>query len=348
MPQKIPIAIIGATGYTGIELARILVNHPRVEIVALTSRQNTGTSYSSLFPAFAGRLDKPCIPLQISPLSRKIKAAFLCLPHHESMNVAKAFRSRGVRVIDLSADFRLKNFSLYEEWYGKHSQKKLLQDAVYGLPELYRQKIKEAKLVASPGCYPTSILLGLTPLLQKKMISTEGIICDSKSGVSGAGRASQMDILFGEVNDSLKAYKVGTHRHTAEIEQELSLQAGEPLKVLFSPHLVPMDRGILSTIYATPLRKWSTADLVALYQKFYRKEKFVTVLPEGILPVTKNVRGTNQCHVAILYDKRTDRIVIISAIDNLTKGASGQAVQSFNLMFGLDETLGLKSIGMIP
>lgn len=348
MAFKTPIAIIGATGYTGTELLRILLTHPKAHIVSITSRQHEGVPLHHPIPAFTGLTDLCFEALHVKKISRKVKVTFLCLPHHESMEVAQQFRSQGVRVIDLSADFRLQDAQAYEQWYGPHTQKKLLAEAVYGLPEIFRNEIKDAKLVASPGCYPTSIALGLAPLLTRKMVSLEGIICDSKSGVSGAGRTAKVESLFSEVNDDFKAYHIGKHRHTPEIEQTLSHIAGEPMTILFAPHLIPMDRGIESTIYCKPLRRWSTADLIKTYQQFYKKERFVKILLEGKWPSTKQVRSTNYCHIGLMFEPRTDRIVISSVIDNLTKGASGQAMQSFNLMMGYPEAMGLDSIGMIP
>ncbi len=338
--NQIPIAIIGATGYTGMELVRLLSFHPGVSIVALTSRQQAGEKY--------GILNHTLEELDVPKIAKKVKGVFLCLPHHEAMNTAQEFRSWGVKVIDLSADFRLKKVETYEKWYGKHTQKKLIQEAVYGLPELHRAEIASAKLVAAPGCYATTNILALTPLLAEKMILPHDIISDSKSGVTGAGRSAQVDSLFSEVNDSFKAYKIASHRHTPEMEQELSIVAGEEVTLLFSPHLVPMDRGILSTIYARPTRKWTTAQLLKAYKKFYKNEKFIKILPEGSWPATKQVRGTNNCLISVLYDARTERIVITAALDNLTKGASGQAVQCFNLMFGFAEEMALTQTALIP
>lgn len=348
MQSKIPTAIIGATGYTGMELVRLLSFHPGISIASLTSRQQAGERYDHAFPSFAGICNNTLEDLDIPKIAKKVKSVFLCLPHHEAMNVAREFRSRGVRVIDLSADFRLKNVETYEKWYGKHAQKNLIKEAVYGLPELHRAEITNAKLVATPGCYATTNILALAPLLAEKMILPHDIICDSKSGVSGAGRGLLVDSLFSEVNDSFKPYKIANHRHAPEIEQELSIVAGEEITLLFSPHLVPMDRGILSTIYARPVRKGTTAQLLQTYKKFYKNEKFVKILPEGTWPATKQVRGTNNCLIAALYESRTERIVITAALDNLTKGASGQAVQCFNLMFGFAEETALTQTALIP
>lgn len=346
--QQIPITVIGATGYTGLELVRLLINHPKAEIVSVTSRQFAGESLSDVFPAFKGKTDLICEKLQVSSIAKKIKVAFLCLPHGESMSIAKSFRQHGVKVIDLSADFRIKNVGVYESFYQKHTQKELLKTAVYGMPELYRNQIKQASLIACPGCYPTSIILALAPMLEKRMILTQGIICDSKSGVSGAGRSAALSNHFCEVHDDFKAYKISGHRHVPEIEQELSNLAGEPLNIVFTPHLVPIDRGIFSTIYCKPVRKWPLEKIIQLYQKFYRKEKFVYVGNAGFIPSTKNVRGTNFCHIGVHLNEQTETLIICSVIDNLTKGASGQAVQCFNLMSGFNETMGLIQIGLVP
>lgn len=348
MGKKVSVGIIGANGYTGLELVRLLINHPEVTISALTSRQHEGQKFEDVFAAFAGQDLPDFEKLDVKAIAKKTKAVFLCLPHHESMEVAASFRKHGLIVIDLSADFRLKEVSSYEKWYGPHTQKKLIAEAVYGLPELFRADIKKAKLIASPGCYPTSIALGLAPLLKNKMIDPKEIIADSKSGTSGAGRTAKTDILFGEVHENFKAYNVGVHRHTPEIEQTLSELAGDTAKVLFAPHLLPIDRGILSTIYTKPTRKWKTSEVLGVFKKFYAKEQFVTVLPEGKLPATKNVRGTNMCQIGVLFDERTEKIIVISAIDNLTKGASGQAVQAFNIVMGFDEASSLHLSAMIP
>lgn len=348
MSKKIPISIIGATGYTGIELARILSNHPQVEIKSLVARQAAGQIYSDLFPAFKGKLDFKIDRLNPKKISEQSKAVFLCLPHHESMNTAAQFRKRGLKVIDLSADFRLKDLGVYESVYGKHSQKKLAKEAVYGLPEFHRKEIKKTSLVSCPGCYPTSILLALGPLLQSKMISNTDIICDSKSGVSGAGRSLKMTSLYGEVNENFKAYSIGTHRHSSEIKEKSTELYGEDVSLIFSPHLLPLDRGIHSTIYAKASRKWKTKKLIQTMKEFYKKEPFVEILDEGQFPQIKNVRGTNNCQISILYDDKSERVVLCSAIDNLVKGASGQAVQCFNLMYGFNEKIGLEFVGLIP
>ncbi len=344
----INVGIIGATGYTGVELTRLLLQHPEVKIQVMTSEKSTGSKFSEIFPAFLNLCDLTLESFKPTEVAKKIQVAFLCLPHQSAMDAAFHLRDHGVKVIDLSADFRLKSPKEYEEWYAKHKYPKLLKEAVYGLPELYREQIKSAKLLANPGCYPTGAALALIPLIQEKAITFDSIIVDSKSGVSGAGRTASQDLLFSEVNEGFKAYKVGKHRHTPEIEQTLSAVAGEEIRLSFTPHLVPMDRGIFTTAYAKPYRKWKTADLIKLYKKFYKSEPFVRIKDEGKFPNTKEVRGTNYCDIGVVFDDRTDRIIVLSAIDNLTKGASGQALQNFNLMMGFEETLGLKLIASIP
>ncbi|HCU25031.1 MAG TPA: N-acetyl-gamma-glutamyl-phosphate reductase [Deltaproteobacteria bacterium] len=342
------IAIIGATGYTGLELARLLLRHPKVEIAAVTSEKSAGEIFSRQFPAFAGKLDLRLEALNIAALAERAQLVFLCLPHHEAMEAAHAFREKGVKVIDLSADFRLHDAAEYESWYGPHAAKELLPKAVYGLPELHREAIRHADLIANPGCYPTSCILGLAPLLSEKWIALDSIHCDSKSGVSGAGRSAKTEFLFSEVNESFKAYGVGRHRHTPEIEQEFSELAGEKITVTFTPHLVPMDRGILSTLYAKAKVPLDSQKLHALYEKFYSQEPFVRLRPLGNFPATHEVRLSNFCDIGVHFDERSGRVVIVSVLDNLTKGASGQAIQNMNLRMGFEETLGLTDTAPLP
>lgn len=343
------VAIVGASGYTGLELIRILHCHPEVAVTCLTSEQSAGKRISDIFPTLRGRCDLLLENLEPVRVSEKADVIFTALPHKAAMEVVPTFLKLGKRVIDLSADYRLSDPAIYGEWYEPHLNPANLKKAVYGLPEIRRSKIKGTKLVANPGCYPTSIILGLAPLLKKGLIHSQSIIADSASGVTGAGRSAKVDSLYCEVNEGYKAYGVGgVHRHTPEIEQELSLLAGAPLQVTFTPHLVPMDRGILSTIYAAPLKELTTAQLVTLYEEFYSGEPFVRVLPQGSLPSTAFVRGSNFCDIAPLVDSRTGRIIIVSAIDNLVKGASGQAVQNMNLLCGFPETTGLDGLALFP
>ena len=343
------VAIVGASGYTGLELIRILHCHPEVAVTCLTSEQSAGKKISDVFPSLRGRCDLLLENLEPVRVADKADLIFTALPHKAAMEVVPTFLKLGKKVIDLSADYRLSDPAVYGEWYEPHLNPANLKKAVYGLPEIRRAKIKGAKLVANPGCYPTSIILGLAPLLKKGLIHPHSIIADSASGVTGAGRGAKVDSLFCEVNEGYRAYGVGgVHRHTPEIEQELALLAGEPLKITFTPHLVPMDRGILSTVYAAPLKELTTAHLVRLFEEFYDGEPFVRVLPQGCLPSTAFVRGSNFCDIAPLVDTRTGRIIIVSAIDNLVKGASGQAVQNMNLLCGFPETTGLDGLALFP
>jgi len=343
------VAIVGASGYTGLELIRILHCHPEVAVTCLTSEQSAGRRISDIFPTLRGRCDLTLENLEPVRVAGKAELIFTALPHKAAMEVVPTFLKLGKRVIDLSADYRLSDPAVYGAWYEPHLNPANLKKAVYGLPEVRRAKIRGARLVANPGCYPTSIILGLAPLLRKGLIDTQDIIADSASGVTGAGRSAKVDSLYCEVNEGFRAYGVGgVHRHTPEIEQELSLLAGEPLVITFTPHLVPMDRGILSTIYATPRKATTTEKLVRLYQAFYKGEPFVRVLPQGTLPSTAFVRGSNFCDIAPLVDQRSGRVIIVSAIDNLVKGASGQAVQNMNIVCGFPETMGLEGLALFP
>jgi N-acetyl-gamma-glutamyl-phosphate reductase len=343
------VAIVGASGYTGLELVRLLHCHPEVAVTCLTSEQSAGKRISDVFPTLRGRCDLTLENLEPVRVAEKADLIFTALPHKAAMEVVPTFLKLGKHVIDLSADYRLSDPDVYGAWYEPHINPANLKKAVYGLPEVRRSKIKGAKLVANPGCYPTSIILALAPLLKKNLIDPAGIIADSASGVTGAGRAAKVDSLYCEVNEGFRAYGIGgVHRHIPEIEQELSLLAGQPLTVTFTPHLIPMDRGILSTVYATPRKPTSTEKLVKLYQEYYKGEPFVRVLPQGSLPSTAFVRGSNFCDISPLVDQRTGRIIIVSAIDNLVKGASGQAVQNMNIVCGFPETMGLEGLALFP
>lgn len=339
----IKAAILGGSGYTGLELIRILANHPLVEVVVITSRQHKGCKIGEVFPGLSS-FSKLTFqdPANISAIL-KADIIFSALPHHASMEIVPDILKKGKRVVDLSADFRLKDAKIYEAWYGKkHIAKALLKKAVYGLPELYRDKIKHAELVANPGCYPTGAILGLAPLLKAGLIDTKSIIIDSKSGVSGAGRTASLDTSFAEISEGFKAYKVGEHRHTPEIEQGLSLIAGKNIKITFTPHLLPVNRGILSTIYATSMaKKTSYTQILNAYKKSYNNEFFIRIMPEGVFPNISQVKGSNFCDIGFKIDERTGRLIVITAIDNLVKGASGQAVQNMNIMLNLSETTGI-------
>lgn len=345
----IRVAIIGASGYTGAELARILCNHPQVELTVATSRQYAGKPLAEVFPHLRSKTELICENLSVDEVADRADVIFTAVPHKTAMDIVPQLLNAGKKVIDLSADYRLRDVSTYEEWYQDHSSPEYLKEAIYGLPELYRDKIAPARLIANPGCYPTSIILGLTPLLQAKAIDTHSIIADSKSGTSGAGRAAAVGTLFCEVADGFKPYKVGgTHRHTPEIEQELSVAAGEELKVVFTPHLLPISRGIMSTVYANLQADWSVEKITDLYTKAYENELFVRVLPTGTTPATQHVRGSNFCDIGFAIDERTNRVIVMSTIDNVVKGAAGQAVQNLNLVCGFPESTGLEGAPFFP
>lgn len=344
--MKKKIAIIGASGYSGEELVRLLLNHPHVELAAVTSRQNAGQTLAQVFPKFASHPKSKMLRFtepKVEVLAKQADVVFLALPHGVAAEYAVPLLDAGCLVIDLSADFRLKSAEIYKEFYTHdHPAPDLLKKSVYGLPEIYRAEIKKALLIASPGCYPTSILLPVIPLLNAGLIKPAGIIADSLSGVSGAGRKAEADYLFCECNESVRPYAVPKHRHLSEIEEQLSLAAKEPVTIQFTPHLIPVNRGILTTLYLTPAEKSVDAGKIsACYQKAYGNEPFVRLLDGKGLPDTKNVNGTNVIEIAWRLDPRTGRLIVMSAEDNLVKGASGQAVQSLNLLCGFPETAGL-------
>lgn len=345
----INVGIIGASGYTGAELARILCNHPEVRITAATSRQNAGRALSEIFPSLRGKVDIICENLSVAELSEKADFFFTAVPHKTAMDLVPDLLAAGKKVVDLSADFRLRDVVVYEEWYQAHSSSELLGEAVYGLPELYRNDIAGCRLVANPGCYPTSIILGLAPLLKAGAIEVQSIIADSKSGTSGAGRAAQTGSLFCEVHDGFRPYKVGrAHRHTPEIEQELTILAEGEVRISFTPHLLPISRGILSTVYASLAPGFDREKVDTLYRNQYQQEPFVRLLKEDYFPGTQYVRGSNYCDISYKIDPVTNRIIVMSAIDNIVKGASGQAVQNMNLMLGFEETAGLGIVPIFP
>lgn len=348
------VAVCGASGYAGAELLRILSGHPGVEVVSVTSERSRGLSPVQLFPHLKhekyGHLSyEPLVP---ENLSQKADFFFMALPHRASQAAVALIFGKGKRVVDLSADFRLKAPSVYEQWYGStHEERGVLKHAVYGLPELHRARIKKARLIANPGCYPTGAILGIYPALKGGMASPEGIIVDSKSGTSGAGRQSDVRFSFCEVNEGFRAYSVATHRHTPEMEQEISAIAKKNITINFTPHLLPVNRGILTTIYlktAGKKKKATTESAVSLYEKYYASEPFVRVLPVGTLPDISAVRGTNRCDIGMKFDERTGALIVITAIDNLVKGAAGQAVHNMNIMTGFPEDTGLGQLAAFP
>jgi N-acetyl-gamma-glutamyl-phosphate reductase len=353
MKTPVPVGIVGASGYSGEELVRLLLSHPQVELTAVTSRQSAGQTVAQVFPKFAShprsrtlRFSEPKAGL----LAKQAEVVFLALPHGVAAEFAAPLLDHGCRVIDLSADFRLRSARTYKEFYGHdHPAPELLKKAVYGLPEVYRNEIRNALLVASPGCYPTSILLPLMPLLRARLINPDSIIANSLSGVSGAGRKAELDYLFVECNESARPYGLLKHRHLSEIEEQLSVAAGRALVIQFTPHLIPVNRGILTTLYLAPDPPLADAEsrtafagqVTGCYAAAYGQEPFVRLLEGKALPDTKNVVGTNTLEIAWRIDPRTGRLIVMSAEDNLVKGASGQAVQSLNLMGGFEETTGL-------
>lgn len=343
---KKKIGIIGATGYTGSELVRILTNHPDVEITMITSESRAGELFSDVHPFLQGIADQKLVSInQIDEY--ELDLVFLALPHGVSMDFVKRFKDKNFKIIDLSGDFRLSSQEVYEEWYKiNHVYSEGIKKAVFGSPELYFDKIKEANLIANPGCFPTSAILGLAPLLKANLIETDRIIVDSKTGVTGAGIRAKNVNLYSNVNDNFKAYGLKHHRHTVEIQGILDEVSGKETLIQFTPHLLPVDRGILSTIYARPKEKMDEIKLKELYKAFYAKAPFVRLRKQE--PAIKDVRGTNYCDLYVTYDKRTNMVIVLSVIDNLIKGAAGQAVQNMNIMFGLDETNGLNLIPLNP
>ncbi len=340
------VGIVGGTGYTGVELLRLLAAHPEAEVVAITSRAESGRRVDELYPNLRGHYDLAFSEPDVQQLAA-CDVVFFATPHNVAMNLVPELLDAGARVVDLSADYRLRDAGLWSSWYGEpHASPQLLGEAVYGLPEVNRDSIAGARLVACPGCYPTSVQLGLMPLLANGLVETGNLIASSASGVSGAGRQAKIDNLLTEASDSFKAYGVAGHRHLPEIEQGLGDIAGDSVQLTFVPHLLPMIRGIHSTLFAT--LRGEAGDLQALYERTFAEEPFVDVLPAGTLPQTRTVKGANRCQLAVARPQGRDTVVVMSAIDNLVKGASGQAIQNMNIMLGLPESLGLEQIGLMP
>lgn len=350
MGAKVKVTIVGATGYTGGELLRLLLSHPGVEVIALFRLSSEEALPVSRFhPHLRGLTDLECRPYEEGEAA-KGDAVFLAVPNGIAMELVPPLLRKGVRIIDLSADFRLRDPEIYREWYRKsHSAPSLLPEAVYGLPELWRSQIRGARVLANPGCYPVSVLLSAAPLVRRGLVDLESLIVDSKSGVSGAGRSRlEVGYLFSELNDDFRAYSVAGHRHIPEMEQQLTLLAGHPVALTFTPHLVPMTRGLFTTLYARLKEPLSLTALFDLYGNDYAKEPFIRLLPPGEVPRTKAVIGSNFCDLGLFVDERSRRVIVLSALDNLIKGAAGNAVQSFNLMFGMDERMGLWGPGLMP
>jgi len=335
------VAVAGASGYTGFELIRILSQHPQAELRMITSRAQAGQKLEAHYPALRRHCELTFQEPDPDALASSAELVFTALPHQAAMDLVPDLLKRGLKVIDLSADYRFRDAGVYEEWYQQHKTPELLPEAVYGLPELYRDQIRKARLVGNPGCYPTSVILGTAPLLAQGLIDPKTLIADSKSGVSGAGRGASLGVHFCEVNDGFKAYKVAEHRHTPEIEQELSFLAREQVRITFTPHLVPMSRGILSTVYSSLKDGVTAEDVDHAFDAFYENAPFVRLCGRKDLPSTLQVRGSNYCDIGWRVDARTRRLIVVSVIDNLTRGASGQAVCNMNLMCGLAEDMGL-------
>lgn len=341
----VKVGIVGGTGYTGVELLRLLVAHPQVALHAITSRADAGTPVSQMFPSLRGRVDFAFSHPDEAHLDQ-CDVVFFATPNGIAMQQVRALLDAGVKVIDLAADFRIKDVAEWEKWYGmSHACPDLVEEAVYGLPEVNRDKIKHARLIANPGCYPTAVQLGFIPLLEAGVIEPDSLIADSKSGVSGAGRKAEVATLFSEAGDNFKAYGVAGHRHLPEIKQGLANVAGKPVGLTFVPHLTPLIRGIHATLYG---RLTKDIDLQALFERRYAGEAFVDVLPAGGMPETRSVRGSNICRIAVHRPQGGDTVVVLSVIDNLVKGAAGQAVQNMNILFGLPEHTGIDLVPLLP
>ncbi len=343
--MKINASIIGATGYTGLELVRLLHLHPNVEISSIVSRSNDNVSIQSLYPSLNAIPPISFEQLDIEKIAAKSDVVFSALPHKASMEIISQLNNFSVKIIDLSADFRFSNIETYEKFYCEHICKDISANAVYGLPEVFRDKIKDAKVIANPGCYPTSAILALYPILKEKIKISPNIIVDSKSGVTGAGRNPSLKTLFTEVYDNFSAYSVGKHRHQPEIEEKLTEIYNSPLKVTFTPHLLPINRGILSTLYIDTLDDSLSSDkLSQLYIDTYKNDYFVKIMPKGETPSTAYVKASNFCFIGFLYIPESKKLIVVSVIDNIVKGASGQAIQNMNILFGLPEHTGLTAI----
>ncbi|MGA7934099.1 MAG: N-acetyl-gamma-glutamyl-phosphate reductase [Kovacikia sp.] len=347
---RIPVGIIGASGYGGVQLVRLLMDHPRLELAYLGGESSAGQSFSDIYPHLGHRVQQQVEPLDLDKISDRCQVVFLSLPNGLAYKMAPTLLAKGCKVLDLSADYRFFDLGTYTSWYGgERTDRDIAETAVYGLPELYRDRISQAQLIGCPGCYPTASLLALSPLFKQGLIVSETAIIDAKSGTSGGGRQAKTNLLLAEADNSLAAYGVARHRHTPEIEQICSDLAGHEVLVQFTPHLIPMVRGILATVYAT-LRDPGLVreDLLTIFNAFYRSSPWVKVLPSGTYPQTKWAHGTNLCYIGIEVDPRTDRVIVMSAIDNLMKGQAGQAIQCVNIMMGWEETLGLPQLAFYP
>ncbi|PSB21563.1 N-acetyl-gamma-glutamyl-phosphate reductase [Phormidesmis priestleyi ULC007] len=348
--ERVPVGVIGASGYGGVQLVRLLTDHPKLELAYLGGDSSAGQEYSSLYPHLGHQVQQMIEPIDLEKIADRCQAVFLSLPNGLACKMAPTLLEKGCKVLDLSADYRFSDLDTYTHWYGlERDDREVAETAVYGLPELYRDRIAEAQLVGCPGCYPTASLMALSPLFKQGLVLTETAIVDAKSGTSGGGRQPKTGLLLAEADNSLGAYSVAGHRHTPEIEQICSDLAGHEVLVQFTPHLIPMVRGILATVYAT-LRDPGLVreDLLTIYGAFYRNSPWVKLLPGGVYPQTKWAWGTNLCYIGVEVDPRTNRVIVMSAIDNLMKGQAGQAIQCLNLMMGWEETLGLPKLSFYP
>lgn len=345
---KVKVGIVGGTGYTGVELLRILALHPQADVKAITSRSEEGVRVDEMYPNLRGHYDLAFSVPDVKVLSA-CDVVFFATPHGVAMSMAEELTAAGVKVIDLAADFRITDLQEWAKWYGfEHTCPDIMQQVAYGMPELFRDEVKQANVIANPGCYPTSILLALKPLIDADAIELDGIIADGKSGVSGAGKGANVAMLAAEMSESFKAYGVAGHRHLPEMKDKLQILAGKPVDLTFVPHLVPMIRGMESTIYATLKQDLSQAELQDIFEQAYQDENFVDVLPSGTLPETRMAKGSNMCRMAVFRPQGANKVVVTSVIDNLVKGAAGQAVQNMNILFGLPENAGLQQVALLP
>lgn len=343
----IKVGIIGATGYAGSELVRLITQHPKAELVTMTSQSYAGQEYKEVYSNYS-HLDYVCEEEHIEEMAEKCDVIFLALPHGVASKKINADILSKTKIIDLGADFRIQDVDVYEKWYTTHYSKDILPEAVYGLCEINRDKIKSKRIVANPGCYTSCSILSLYPLVKEGMIDLSSIIIDAKSGATGAGRGLSLGNHYCELNESVKAYKVASHRHTPEIEEQLSIAAGQDIVLNFTPHLIPMDRGILATCYATLNKKYTYDDIRKAYEKHYGNEHFIRLTKEGVFPETKWVKGSNFVDIGFTVDERTNRVIVIGALDNLFKGAAGQAVQNMNIIMGIEETTGIDYVPIFP
>lgn len=343
----IKVGIIGATGYAGSELVRLITQHPKAELVTMTSQSYAGQEYKEVYSNYS-HLDYVCEEEHIEEMAEKCDVIFLALPHGVASKKINADILSKTKIIDLGADFRIQDVDVYEKWYTTHYSKDILPEAVYGLCEINRDKIKGKRIVANPGCYTSCSILSLYPLVKEGMIDLSSIVIDAKSGATGAGRGLSLGNHYCELNESVKAYKVASHRHTPEIEEQLSIAAGQDIVLNFTPHLIPMDRGILATCYATLNKKYTYDDIRKAYEKHYGNEHFIRLTKEGVFPETKWVKGSNFVDIGFTVDERTNRVIVIGALDNLFKGAAGQAVQNMNIIMGIEETTGIDYVPIFP